>query len=548
MHRACCLAFLACTLPAQSLREAIERFTADRDSLARAAAPAARQRTLLQEHQQELAKVDFDQLDPAGRIDWLLLDNHLRAERRELEHREQKLAEIAPLLPFAATIENLAARARRGGREEGKAAAEILVGIAAQAASAKTDAAGKSLTPALANRAAQRIEHLRGELRVWHRFHDGYAPLVSWWTREPMPKADQALAEYAGFLRERFVGQSRPGLQVITGDPIGRQALLDDLAREWIPYTPEELVTLAGHELAWCRTEMRRAAQELGCGDDVAKALELVKNRHVAPGEQPQLITDLAEEAILFLEERDLVTIPALCKETWRVTMMSPQRQLVNPFFLGGEVIQVSYPTDTMTHADKLMSMRGNNRHFARATVHHELIPGHHLQGFVAARERPYRRIFDTPFYGEGWALYWEMLLWDLGFAKSPEDRLGMLFWRSHRCTRIVFSLGFHLGTVTPQQAIDLLVDQVGHERANAEAEVRRSFGGDYPPLYQAAYMLGGLQLRALRQELAGMPDKAFHDAVLRENSIPIELVRAALAGKPVAKDLRPTWRFAAAR
>jgi uncharacterized protein (DUF885 family) len=90
------------------------------------------------------------------------------------------------------------------------------------------------------------------------------------------------------------------------------------------------------------------------------------------------------------------------------------------------------------------------------------------------------------------------MLLWDQGFPQTPQDRMGMLFWRSHRLARIIFSLKVHLGEMTPQEAIDMLVDRVGHERANAEAEVRRSFNGTYSPLYQAAYMLGGLQFRAL--------------------------------------------------
>ena len=86
------------------------------------------------------------------------------------------------------------------------------------------------------------------------------------------------------------------------------------------------------------------------------------------------------------------------------------------------------------------------------------------------------------------------MLLWDKGFPTTPENKVGMLFWRMHRASRIIFSLNFHLGNWTPEQCIDFLVDQVGHERANAEAEVRRSFNGSYPPLYQLAYMMGGLQ------------------------------------------------------
>jgi uncharacterized protein (DUF885 family) len=220
----------------------------------------------------------------------------------------------------------------------------------------------------------------------------------------------------------------------------------------------------------------------------------------------------------------------------------------VNPFFTGGEVISVSFPVNSMTYEQKLMSMRGNNIPFARATVFHELIPGHHLQLFMASRFRPSRSsIVNTPFITEGWPLYWELLLYDLRFQKTPEDRVGALFWRMHRCARIVFSLSFHLGKMTPEQCIDLLVDRVGHERENATGEVRRSFGGGYGPLYQAAYLLGGLQLRALRQEAVGpgrMTDRQFHDAVLRQNRAPVELLRAALLKKPLTRDYRTSWKF----
>ena len=57
-----------------------------------------------------------------------------------------------------------------------------------------------------------------------------------------------------------------------------------------------------------------------------------------------------------------------------------------HPFFLGGDSIQVSYPTNTMDHEAKLMSMRGNNPHFSRSTVFHELIPGHNLQFYYNKR------------------------------------------------------------------------------------------------------------------------------------------------------------------
>ena len=62
-----------------------------------------------------------------------------------------------------------------------------------------------------------------------------------------------------------------------------------------------------------------------------------------------------------------------------------------------------------------------------------------------------------------------------------------------------------------------------------------------------AAYMLGGLQIRALRKELVDsnkMTNRAFHDAILKENSIPIEMIRASLTKAPLARDFTAKWRF----
>ena len=136
--------------------------------------------------------------------------------------------------------------------------------------------------------------------------------------------------------------------------------------------------------------------------------------------------------------------------------------------------------------------------------------------------------------------------MWDMKFQTTPEDRVGALFWRMHRCARIIFSLSFHLGNMTPQQAVDFLVDRVGHERENAIAEVRRSFE-EAAPLYQAAYLLGGMQLYALHKELVGsgkMTNRQFHDAVLKENRIPVEMIRASLTKQPLNRDYKSSWRF----
>lgn len=578
---------------ASELTPFIERYSTDRAAMRRrgyaeiSPTRAAQRERFLSEWRRLLGEVEFDSLSQEGRIDYILMRNHLDYELRQIGIDRVSQAEIAPLLPFAEVILRLDERRLAKERVDAAAAAAALTDLLGQIdetrraveaglreprASADENQAGEGQAaepeadeplaenpadPAVpdrivakktvANRAAGTVDDLRRTLREWHGFYNGYDPTFTWWLEEPWKAADKALSDYASFLRQRVVGITPGDETAIVGDPIGREALLSDLAMEMIPYSPEELIEIANQEFAWCEAEMLKASRDLGFGDDWHAALEHVKTLHVEPGGQPELIRELAVEAIDFLEARDLVTIDQFCKDLWRIEMMSPQRQLITPFFTGGEVISVAFPTSTMTHEQKMMSLRGNNRHFARATVHHELIPGHHLQGYMTARHATHRSVFGTPFWTEGWALYWEMLLWDLDFQRSPEDRIGMLFWRSHRCARIIFSLSFHLERMTPQECIDFLVDRVGHERENATAEVRRSVGGLYSPLYQCAYMLGGLQFRALHRELVQsgtMTDREFHDAILRMNRIPVEMIRARLADVPLSADYQPNWRF----
>jgi uncharacterized protein (DUF885 family) len=202
-----------------------------------------------------------------------------------------------------------------------------------------------------------------------------------------------------------------------------------------------------------------------------------------------------------------------------------------------------------MDYDARMQSMRGNNPGFSHATAFHEMIPGHNLVGYLNQRYADYRPDLTSggPFYGEGWPLYWELTMYELGFHKTPEQKIGALFWRMHRCARIIFSLNFHMGRWSPQECVDFLVDRVGHERDNATAEVRRSFQGGYGPLYQAAYLLGGLQLRGLRQQLVDtkiMTNKQFHDEIMRQGNMPIALIRLAVTREKLNRDMDISWKF----
>lgn len=529
------------------MREQIQTFTADEKILLEfynqplSATRHQRMRRFYEESLEAIEKLDFESLDRTAQIDYVLFKNLLRARLRQIEIDAQEASDLKVLLPFAQGILNLVEPRQKVDAIEPEICAVNLKSIVDQIPQSPT---GEKTQ---ANLAAKRTDEFCESLREWFEFYNAYDPLFTWWCQVPFQAADKALEDYAKHLRENLVGIASDDNLAIIGKPIGREALIAALEAEMIPYTPEELIDLGKKEYAWCEAEMKRAAQEMGCGDDWRAALELTKQDHLKPGEQPRFIRELTEEAIQFVKDHDLMTIPPLAEEVWRMKMMSPAAQKVNPFFLGGDTIIVSFPTNDMTQEEKLKSLRANNRHFARATVFHELIPGHHLQAYIEERNYPYRSIFYTPFWTEGWALWMEFLFWNLGFPQTPQNRVGMLFWRMHRCVRIEFSLGFHLGLFTPEECIEMLVHKVGHEPGTAEGEVRRSFKGDYPPLYQAAYMLGAMQMRALAKECLeekGMTHRQFHDAILAENNMPIPVLRAILTDQPLTREFNPGWRF----
>ena len=542
----------------ESMRNRIERVTADindLESFYNIEISPQRSARLKDYYKGELAGLEvvpFDGLDQQSKVDYLLLKNYLKRRLRQLDLDTTKDKTIEPLLPFAVTIIRLCEDRQYMKPIDGQRAAEDVHEIAQRAVSTEGEIKAQKIKidKTSAFRAARMVDRLREHLAEWFGYFNGYDPMFSWWVVEPYTKVNTALRDLAETIRAELVGIIPGDKDAIVGDPIGREGLLVELEAEKIPYTPEELINIGEKEYEWCLKEMKKASHDLdaGYGDNWKAALEHVKNLYVPPGKQTEVIRYLAEEAVDFITQRDMVTIPPIANECWRMFMMSAAQQKVSPFFLGGDDIIVSYPTSAMGHEDKLMSMRGNNPHFSRSTVFHELLPGHHLQFHYIVRSKPYRYpVFTTPFSIEGWSLYWELILWDLGFAASPENRIGMLFWRMHRCARIIFSLKFHLGQMTPQECIDMLVDMVGHEKSTAEGEVRRSFAGDYSPLYQAGYLIGGLQLYALRQELVvsgQMSEKKFHDGFLKENTMPIEIFRALIRKQPLNRDFESSWRF----
>jgi uncharacterized protein (DUF885 family) len=168
----------------------------------------------------------------------------------------------------------------------------------------------------------------------------------------------------------------------------------------------------------------------------------------------------------------------------------------------------------------------------------HEAYPGHHLQLSAATRHPSLVRLLtDAPEFVEGWGMYSEQMMREQGFDDGPEFLLAMHTDAIWRACRIILDVRMHRGELSVDEATAFLVEHTGFEHANAQAEV---FRYTYTPTYQLSYLLGKvllLQLRADEQRRLGdrFSLKDFHDALMRNGSLPISFQRRLLAAQATA-------------
>ena len=274
------------------LRDLVSWFSTDRQALGRRypvdASPERLERRgrFLDEWQKRVEAVDFEPLGVEGRIDHVLLRNRIDYEKRLLAREEGSLREAWTLLPFA--VEILAmndARIRMETMDAPKAAA-ALAEVADRVTAFRNGLEGRidSVDRLAAFRAQEQLGEVEDALESWYGFYADYDPLFTWWASAPYGGLTDALGGYRSFLRERVLGISAGGVEPIVGTPIGSDALVYDLLSEFIPYSPDDLLAIADREFAWCEEELRKAAREMGFGDDVMAAIEKVKTLYVPPG------------------------------------------------------------------------------------------------------------------------------------------------------------------------------------------------------------------------------------------------------------------------
>ncbi|VEI12942.1 DUF885 domain-containing protein [Trueperella bialowiezensis] len=183
-----------------------------------------------------------------------------------------------------------------------------------------------------------------------------------------------------------------------------------------------------------------------------------------------------------------------------------------------------------------------------KTTVYHEGVPGHHLQIGMATYMKDSlndwrRNISWNSGHGEGWALYAEGLMAELGYHNDPADYMGVLDSERLRATRVVLDIGFHLGKPSPagyehispvwnrEVAWQFLQDNVAMDRSFLAFELNRYLGwAGQAPSYKVGHRLWK-QLRAEAEARPGFNLKDWHMKALQIGSVGLDVMRDALAG-----------------
>ena len=175
----------------------------------------------------------------------------------------------------------------------------------------------------------------------------------------------------------------------------------------------------------------------------------------------------------------------------------------------------------------------GTPRFGVKSLAYHETIPGHHLQTSIAQEIQnlpDLRRAMQFNAYTEGWGLYAERLMWELGaYADDPQGDLGRLRMEALRAARLVVDTGIHAKRWSFDQAAAYLADAAGYQQNYAQREITRY---SVWPGQATSYYLGFLKILALRQKAADALGarfdlKAFHRVVLENGSVPLSILES---------------------
>ena len=360
--------------------------------------------------------------------------------------------------------------------------------------------------------------------------------------RSAIDTAQQSQTDLAEWLETEYLPHA------VDKDAVGEARYVRS-ARKFLGMTidPKETYHWGWTEVASLRARMERVADEIQPGASIAEALEILKTDLARAAATRQDFIDFMNarnaDALARLEGSHF-DVPAEIREV-EVKLAKPGGPL-GAYYVG--------PSEDFSRPGAVWWSHGTNPgpfplYDEVSTLYHEGFPGHHLQvGVQVTRadklSRLHRLLVWFPGLGEGWALYAERLMDQLGFLDKPDYVFGYLAAQMLRACRVVIDIGSHLEYTIPEgqpfhpgeewtfeTAVEMLEDYATLDTDYAASEVTRYLGW---PGQAIAYKVGEREILSIREELEerpGFDEKQFHADLLEVGPVGLELLRELLVG-----------------
>ena len=296
--------------------------------------------------------------------------------------------------------------------------------------------------------------------------------------------------------------------------------------------TPKQIHEIGLEEVKRIRAEMQRLMRATGFAQDLAAFFEFLRT-------DPRFFFSRPEDLLAGYREIAKRADPEVIKLFGRVPRL-PYGVVPMPAHNAASRSAGAYDAGSLAagrpgyFSANLSAVETRPKWEMEALVLHEAVPGHHLQ-IALAQEQPdlpnFRKYGGYEAYGEGWALYAETLGHDMGFYRDPYSHFGALNYQMWRAVRLVVDTGIHAFGWSRQQAIDYFKANSAKPEREIVVEIDRYI---VSPGQALAYKIGQrkfleLRERAARELGARFDLRAFHDAVLAEGALPLDVLEARI-------------------
>jgi len=295
--------------------------------------------------------------------------------------------------------------------------------------------------------------------------------------------------------------------------------------------TSEEIYKLGVKYLKELKEERARIAAKIAPDKSVEEVMKIIEKDAPKTFEEALRATKEAmEEAKQFIIKNKIATVyeenKLIVEETPAfLSPIIPFAAMMMPSRFDKPMIGVYIVT-----RPKDIANLGSHLNYAsiRNTAVHEAFPGHFLQGTVSNRSSLIHMLSGGTEIVEGWAHYCEQMMMEHGYAASLKPKLVQINDVIWRAVRIIVDVKLSRGEMSFNEAVDMLVKEVGMSKEGAIAEVRRY---TQTPGYALSYLLGKhliLQLREEVKQKMGIKynEKFFHDTITANGYLPISLLR----------------------